>query len=42
MLRQDGGNDWSAIGNGINESTDNNALVLAKLGCKLWWYYIPN
>jgi len=29
LFRQDGGSDWSAIGNGVNNSTDNNALVLA-------------
>ena len=30
LFRQDGGNDWSAIGNRLNESTaNNNALVLA-------------
>ena len=29
LFRQDGGNDLSAIGSGINEGTANNALVLA-------------
>ena len=29
LFRQDGGNDWSAIGNGVNDSSVNNGLVLA-------------
>ena len=29
LFRQDGGNDWSAVGLGINNSTRDNALVLA-------------
>ena len=29
LFRQDGGTDHSAIGNGVNDSTQNNALILA-------------